>query len=203
MFGFFKKNKDVSKLKEEVYHSFNSVKKDINKVGEWVAHFDAKHKNFDKELVELKDQLYYIREDLNEIKDFVSFFGPQLTKQPFKQAQTGRDKQTAVQAVQTPVQTAVQTGILSGLTVMERAIVFALLNSDVKLSYEDLAAVLGKDKSTIRGQINGIRQKSEGLIEESIEPNGKKRIYIPEKMKEFVLKSVKVRVRPDKRAKKY
>jgi predicted transcriptional regulator len=101
------------------------------------------------------------------------------------------DKQAAGVYVQTPVQTAVQTGILETLTVMERAIVWALLNSEMKLSYEDLSVMLGKNKSTIRGQINAIKQKSEGLIEESSEANGKKRVFIPEEMKQIILKKEK------------
>ena len=84
---------------------------------------------------------------------------------------------------------------------MERAIVWALINSDMRLSYEDLSTVLGKDKSTIRGQINAIRRKSESLIQEVREPNGKKRVFIPEKVREMVLKEVKVRVK-DKKTKR-
>jgi len=69
------------------------------------------------------------------------------------------------------------------------------LNSDLKLSYEDLAAMLGKRKSTIRGQVNSIRQKSEGLIEEIVGENNKKRVFIPEKNKEILLKTRKVKSR--------
>jgi len=54
---------------------------------------------------------------------------------------------------------------------------------------------LGKEKSTIRGQINAIRQKSEGLIHETNEKNNKKRLFIPEIMREKLLKKAKVRVR--------
>jgi len=46
-----------------------------------------------------------------------------------------------------------------------------------------------------RGQINSIKQKSEGLIEEIVEKNGKKRVYVPEKVREKLLKYAKVRVR--------
>ena len=73
--------------------------------------------------------------------------------------------------------------------------VYILLNSDMKLSYDDLAAMLGKSRATIRGQINTIRQKSEGLIEETIEKNGKKRVFVPEEIKEILLKNSKVRVK--------
>ena len=64
----------------------------------------------------------------------------------------------------------------------------------MKLGYDDLSAILGKEKSTIRGQINAIKSKSENLIEESIEKNGKKRVFIPEEIKEKMLKKQKVRV---------
>ena len=76
------------------------------------------------------------------------------------------------------------------------------VNNDLKLSYEDLAAMLGKTKSTIRGQINSIKQKSEGVIEEYTEKNGKKRVYIPEETKEKLLKKAKVRVQIDKKGSK-
>jgi predicted DNA-binding protein (UPF0251 family) len=72
----------------------------------------------------------------------------------------------------------------------------------MKLSYDDLAAMMGKSRATVRGQINSIKQKSEGLVDEVIEANGKKRVFIPENIKEKLLKNVKVRVRkPEKRRK--
>lgn len=204
MFGWFGKSRRIDKLEKEIHHSFNSVKDDFNKVSKWIQHIDGKHKGHDEYLDEIKEQILVMKADLQEVKDFIAFFGPQISKQPFKHPQTAVGKQTAVEAVQTPVQTAVQTSILQGLTVMERAIVWALLNtdSDMKLSYEDLAALLGKDKSTIRGQVNTIRQKSEGLIEEHTETNGKKRVFIPEKMRVFLLKNVKVRVKSKKKEEK-
>jgi len=73
---------------------------------------------------------------------------------------------------------------------MERAVVWALLNTDLKLSYEDLSVALGKDKSTLRGQINNIKTKSERLVEEYTERDGKKRFYINEKKKTEILKGI-------------
>ena len=130
-----------------------------------------------------------------EIEDFINFFGPQLSKQLSSANQTTINKQAMPASVQTGVQTPVQTDILSNLTVMERAIVWSLLNSDMKLSYEDLAALLGKDKSTIRGQINTIKQKNPSIIEESRELNGKKRLYINPEIRGKIVKSVKVKVK--------
>jgi chromosome segregation and condensation protein ScpB len=111
------------------------------------------------------------------------------------------NKQTAPHTVQTGVQTGVQTDLLSNLTVMERAIVWALLNSEMRLSYEDIAALLGKDKSTIRGQINTIKQKNEGIILESREVSGKKRLYVPDEIRSMIIKSVKVKIKGSKSAK--
>ncbi len=189
--GFFGQKKRIEKLKLEVRDSFEGVKKDFKKVSEWISHLNSKEKNQEEILKDFKEDLSSLKLDIEEIKDFISFFGSQLSKQQT----THTIKQTALRNVQTPVQTAVQTSILDNLTVMERAIVWSLLNSDLKLSYEDLAAMLGKGKSTIRGQINAIKQKSEGLIMEQISENGKKRVYIPEEIKQIVIKSVKVRVK--------
>ncbi len=76
------------------------------------------------------------------------------------------------------------------------------MNSDIRLSYDDLAAVLGKERSTIRGHLNRIKQKSSGLVEEIIEKNGKKRVFIPEEIREKLLKKAKVRVEKTGKTKK-
>ena len=195
MLGLFGHKKRFNALKSEVHDSFGNVKRDFSKVGEWIKHLDDKHASHKDEIDNIKDQLLSIQGDLIEIKDFITFFGPQMSKNLSKQTQTNTLKQTPEGIVQTDVQTAVQTDILSNLTVMERAIVWALLNSEMKLSYEDLAALLGKDKSTIRGQINTIRQKNESIIMESIEVTGKKRLYIPTDIRSKIVKSVKIKVR--------
>jgi predicted transcriptional regulator len=197
MFGFFKKKSDTSKLEEDIKNSFNSVKEDFGKVGQWINHFDSTVKDKDKDIEALKQQLFMIRGELDDIKDFISLFGSKISKQP----QTDVIKQTGANAAQTVIQTAVQSGFLERLTLMERAIVGTLVNSENKLSYEDISVLLGKDKSTIRGQINAIKQKSDGLIMESSESNGKKRVFIPDEMKQILFKTAKVRVKQDKKKK--
>lgn len=197
----FRHKKNIEELKSDVQESFSHVKKDFNKVGEWISHLDEKHASHEGDLSILKDQLLNIQNDLLEIKDFISFFGPQVSGDPSKQTQTISTKQAPRGIVQTVVQTDVQTDVLSNLTVMERGIVWALLNSEMRLSYEDLAALLGKNKSTIRGQINIIKQKNEGLIMESRELSGKKRLYIPDEIKNSIIKSVKVKIKQSKKAK--
>ena len=203
MFGFFRKRREVETLKKEIEESFSHVKKDFAKVGDWISHLDGKHEVHEKELLDIKNQILGVQKDLLEIKDVVSFFGTNAPRALFKQPQTTRDKQPLSVAVQTGSQTAVETDVLANLTLMERAIVWALLNANMKLSYEDLSAILGKDKSTIRGQINAIRRKSESLIEEVRESNGKKRVYIPEEVRDKVLKGVKVRIKTEKSKRKY
>jgi len=195
MFGWFKKRDDTSRLQEEIKKSFDAVKDDFNKVGQWITHFDANHKEYSDEISEMKKQIFVLQNEIDDVKDFVSLFGSKISKQQ----QLPAIKQHGISTVQEHVQTAVQSNILDNLTLMERAIVWALVNSEDKLSYEDLSVVLGKDKSTVRGQINAIKQKGVGLIEEFREANGKKRVYIPEEMKQIILKNAKVRVKSQKK----
>ena len=202
MWSLFGHKKRVDKLKDDIQGSFDHVRKDFDKVGKWIKHLDDKHGLHNNDIYNIKDQLLTIQEDLAEIKDFISFFGPQLPNDSSKQTQTSAHKQTTHGDVQTDVQTPVQTDVLKNLTVMERGIVWVLLNSEMKLSYEDLASLLGKNKSTIRGQINTIKQKNDELILEYRELSGKKRLYIPEEIRSKIIKSVKIKVKSDKKVSK-
>jgi len=202
MFGIFRQKKRIDDLKKEVKESFDHVKKDFNKVGQWISHIDDKQKKNSSELENIKNQIIELKADLFEIKEYLSFFELDVGKRLSKQTQTKINKQTLNNVVQTPVQTPVQTDILSNLTVTERAIIWSLLNTEMNLSYEDLASLLGKDKSTLRGQVNSIRQKNEMLIKETKEATGKKRLFIPEEIKEKIIKNVKVRIKMKKNEKK-
>jgi len=194
MFGWFSGKREVEKVRGEIKNSFDSVKKDISSVSGWIKHLDSEKNLQKKEIDEIKDVLSTIKNEVEGMKNVLSIMNELKTNRVFKTPRQSFDKQTAVYAVQTGVQTGVQTPNLSQFSVTERAILWILLNSDIKLSYDDLAAMLGKERSTIRGQINTIKQKSEGLIEEDIEKNGKKRVFIPEEMKEKMIKKTKVRV---------
>jgi DNA-binding CsgD family transcriptional regulator len=143
--------------------------------------------------------------EISELRDLVSSLTNDVSERVFTTPINNKRKQTAVESVQTAGQTAGQTANfygISNLSVTERAIVWLLANSELKLSYDDIAAMLGKTKSTVRGQINSIRQKSEGLVMESVERNGKKRVYMPEEIKEKMLKKAKVRVKKGEKPKK-
>jgi len=194
MFGWIFGKKEADKVKEEIKGSFELVKKDISAVTGWIKHLDSEKNLQQKEIGDIKECLSSLKEDLEGLKNVISFMGETKTNRVFKTVKGASSKQAAVEAVQTGVQTGVQTPDLDSFSITERAIIWVLLNSDMKLSYEDIAAMLGKEKSTIRGQINSIKQKSEGIIEELIEQNGKKRVFIPEKMREKLLKRQKVRV---------
>lgn len=202
MFGwiFGKSNK---KLAEETKKSFSLVKEDIEKVGKWIKHLDQTDKQLFDVLSEIKSELSTIRTEIDSMREGIDLVGMNDENKQLLKNSAVLGKQTAVEPVQEDVQTAVQTGnfadFLRSLSSNERLLIFTLLQSEMKLSYEDLALLVGKERSTVRGQINAIKQKSEGLIEEFIEKNGKKRVFIPAEMKEKLSKYAKVRVRGKKK----
>jgi hypothetical protein len=194
MFWIFKKRddkKEIETLKVAVQTGFNSAKQDIGKITSWIKHLDAKTIKANEGVLDLRQEISSLKEEVEGLKNILSILAD---KQSFKQRQPLFNKQTGDVDVLNTVQTAVQTDFLNRLSTTERAIVYVLLNSgDMKLSHEDLASILGKRKATIRGQINSIKQKSEGLISESIGENSKKRVYIPDNIREILLKKRKVR----------
>lgn len=195
MFWFFGNKREVERLKEDVRKGFDSVKKDITAVSGWIKHLDSERILHQKDLEELKEDLSSIKTEIDGLKNVLAMMNEMKVAGVFKTPKQLSNKQTGVYAVQTGVQTGVQTPKLDQFSVTERAILWVLLNTDMKLSYDDLAAMLGKERSTIRGQINRIRQRGHGIIEEITEKNGKKRVFIPENIKEKMLKKTKVRVR--------
>jgi len=200
MFNWFsRKNdkKEIEDVKKEVRSSFSLVKNDMDKISKWINHLNENDDSINSQLNDVKSEISNINDQVEQLKELISIVSDDIGKQLFKTPKPVYHKQTAVEPVQTAVQTAVQTGNfygISNLSITERAIIWVLANNELKLSYDDLAAMLGKTRSTIRGQINSIKQKSIGLIEEYTEKNGKKRVYIPEEMKEKILKKAKVRV---------
>jgi hypothetical protein len=199
---WFSHKKDVEDLKRDAKSSFDSVKRDINSINGWINFLESEKNNNKKDIEIIKDDLSTIKEELSSLKNIMNFMGEMKINSASKTPRQVFNKQTPVYAVQTGVQTGVQTPNLSQFSITERAILWVLLNSDLKLSYDDIAAMLGKERSTIRGQINTIRQKSGGLVEEEIEKNGKKRVFIPEEIKEKMLKKAKVRVSKEEKTKK-
>ena len=199
MFWLFTGKKEVKRVEEETKQGFENVKKDIQSVSGWIKHLDSEKKLQEKELEDLKEVLSTMRDEIDGIKNVVSIMGDVKPNKLFKTNKQLFNKQPAVLGVQTGVQTGVETPNLDQFSITERAIIWVLLHSELKLSYDDLSAMLGKERSTVRGQINRIKQKSETLIEEVIEKNGKKRVFIPENMKEKLLKKSKVRVNMGKK----
>jgi hypothetical protein len=196
MFWWSSKKK-VNELEKKTQDGFSSVKKDIETIGSWIKHLDNQNKQLFNFITTFSNDLSSLNEELCLLKDGVeSISNEEENKQLFNKLPK-MSKQTAVYDVQNSVQTAVQTdnfhGILKRLTGNERLLVFTLLNSNMKLSYEDLSLLLGKERSTIRGQINSIKQKSEILIREISEKNGKKRVFVPEEIKGKMEKYAKVR----------
>lgn len=205
MFGFGTK-KRVQKLENEIKSSFEGVKKDFEGVGKWIKHLDRHKKEHIDYISGFKNDLATIKQELVALKELISVADLEEENKQLSKKAAVLNKQTAVVPVQEPVQTGVQTGnfhgILNNFSSNERLLVFTLMNSSLKLSYEDLARLLGKERSTIRGQINTIKQKSEGLLEEIVEPNGKKRVFVSLAIREKLQKYAKVRVRVRKKYKK-
>ncbi len=195
MFWFFGGKKEVDRLKEDTKKGFDFVKKDITSVSGWIKHLDSEKELQKKDINDIKEDLSTVKNEVEGLKNILSMMNEMKISGAFKTGKQVFNKQRGVYAVQTAVETGVQTPKLDQFSITERAILWILLNTDMKLSYDDLASMLGKERSTIRGQINRIKQKSESLVEEITEKNGKKRVFIPEDMKEKLLKKTKVRVR--------
>ena len=202
MFDWFFGKKDMKKVKEETRKGFESVKKDIQSASEWIKHLNYEKDLHKKEIKDIKNVLSTIKEDIDELKSLVSLVDGINSKWMFKTSKQVFNKQTGVYPVQTGVQTGVQTPNLDDFSTSERAILWVLINTDMKLSYDDIAAVLGKERSTVRGQINAIKSKSESIIQEVMEKNGKKRVFIALEIREKLLKKAKVRVGKDKKQQK-
>lgn len=191
-----KHEKKWKDLHEKLDNSFVNIKKDAVNFSKWINHLHTKKEEHHSRISTIERKLYKIEEMIEELSKKQIFL--EQSKQLFKHKQpNSRLKQLAV-GVQTGVQTANLTDlkeisiVLKNLTVMERAVVWVLLNTDLKMSYEDISVTLGKDKSTVRGQLNNIKRKSESLISESTEySTGKKRYFIHDEIKNELLKDIR------------
>jgi len=118
----------------------------MGNVSHWIKHLETSNSKLNEEVQELREILSTINDEVENIKNVVAVVG---NREMFKRPSTVFNKQTVFKGVLNSVQTGVQTVFLDNLSATERAIVLVLLNSDIKLSYEDLAAMLGKRKATI------------------------------------------------------
>lgn len=195
MFGWFGKKKEVEKVREETLVGFSRVKTDIDNIGKWIKHLDSHHKLHKSEISEIKEDLSSIKNDIEILKNSFPMINGVQNAQNSRPTKRAFNKQSAVQVIQAAVQTVDQSPNFDLFSPNERLILWTLINTDMRLSYEDIASLLGKEKSTVKGQINAIKAKSESIMLESTEKNGKKRLYIPEEIKAKLLKKPKVRVR--------
>ena len=194
----FGNKKEVERVKEETKKSFDSVKNDISDISRWIKHLDSE-KNYQKREVEdIKDVLSSVKKDVGELKNVVMLMGGLKMDGKLRLSKQLTKRRAADQADQT----ADQTPNFDQFSTTEKAILWVLVNTDMKLSYDDIGAMMNKERSTVRNQINNIRQKNPSMINEIIEKNGKKRVFIPENIKEILLKKSKVRVNNQKRIKK-
>lgn len=195
MFNWLFKKEDKQGFEQHkglVQTALNNVKQDMGNISKWIKHLDSQDSDIKKDIKEIVVEISSMKKELDEIRSMVAENKVIEIEPTLKQRQTARPKQTAVYDVQTAVQTTVQAAFFTKLSISEKAIVGILLNTDMKLSYEDLAAMMSKDTATVRGQVNSIKQKCTGLIEEQIEKNGKKRLFVPENMRDLLLNKSKM-----------
>jgi len=167
--------------------SFKNIKNDMSDVSKWLSHFREKHSDHNQKFDVINYRVERIEEAIEGMQDVWTRVQTAVqTGGLSKQAQTD-SRPNSRPKVSKQVET---LEVLRNLTMMERAVVWALLNTDLKLSYEDLSVALGKDKSTLRGQINSLKTKSDSLIEEHTENDGKKRFFISEKKKSEILRGI-------------
>ena len=201
VWGFFRKKEAWIHERFESLHrhlgvSFSAIKKDMTEINRWLYAFQEQHKNHKKGYTEIERRVREIEailpsllRDLEAMQTVVQT--AVQNKQSYKQQQTNsRLGQTQDEPFMSQ---------LRGLSITERAIVWVLLNTDLKYSYEDLKSALGKDESTLRGQINQIKKRCPHLIHEYAENSGKKRFFIDEKIKSELFKTNQQR--PPKRGK--
>jgi len=188
--SFGKKRDLIEEVHSKLNNSFSNIKKDFTKVSVWINHLDDHRKRHDERISRVEEKIGILEELLYRLQEKEEF------KQVFKHKQTGRLNKQPFKRVfkQGEIDEDNELGgMLDGLTVMERAALWVLLNTEMKLSYEDLAVALGKNKNTVRVQLNNIKKKCPGLISESLDNEGRKRLHIEDEDKEDILKTVKIR----------
>ena len=147
MFGWFSWKKESKKIRDDTKTGFEFVKKDISSLTGWIKHLDSEKNIQKRDIDQIKYDLASIKNEIESIKNVISIMNNLKPKRVFKTNRGLLDKQTPVYAVQTGVQTGVQTPNLDQFSVTERAILWILLNADMKLGYDDLSTILGKEKA--------------------------------------------------------
>ena len=133
----FGNKKEIERVEEDTKHGFELVKKDVQSVTGWIKHLDSERQLQKNEFDLIKDDLSMVREEIEGLKNMVSMLGNLRPSGGFKTPRRMSNKQTAVQGVEIGVETAVQTPNLDQFSTTERALIWILLNTDMKLSYEE------------------------------------------------------------------
>ncbi|MBS3108573.1 hypothetical protein J4409_01750 [Candidatus Woesearchaeota archaeon] len=177
----------IGNINSSLHKSFSNVKTDITNLINMFNKLNENHDVKDKKIAIIEKRI----DDLEGVfSDMLVNFKQNtaighMFEQPFGHKQTDVRLKQNVMIVQTD---RLGDKWTKNLTPMERVIMNILLNTNIKLSYEDLSVMIGRDSSTIRGQMNNIKQKNESLVCEYIERTGKKRFFIDEQRKNEILK---------------
>src|SRR3989344_8793616 len=136
----FGNKKEIERVEEDTKHGFELVKKDVQSVTGWIKHLDSERQLQKNEFDIIKDDLSTVREEIEGLKNMISMLGNLRPSGGFKASRQVSNKQTANYGVETAVEMGVQTPKLEQFSITERALIWILLNTDMKLSYEDLDA---------------------------------------------------------------
>lgn len=188
-FWFFrdKRNEtDPDTFSKKVKNSFINVKNDMQKILEWISFLKINYEKSENRLSEIEKNLENMKIrilNLEEDKNRAAVWTADQTA-----VQTAVQNWTAVR----PKQTAVQKEVgdlekyFNGLTWREGELLSILLNTEREMDYNDLCEMVGRDQSTLRGQVNKIKIKYPGAIEETVTNKGKKSFSMNQELKEKI-----------------
>lgn len=189
---FWLKKKDYNNLGEKFDNIHSSLHKSFLNVKMDVTHLIAKIDKINEDHIMKKSEIEELNKRVNQIEQIIDHMFNQKTRvfgQPFEVKQTNIGFKQPNSFIRTDNQMDRKGDKWTrNFTPMERTIINILLNTDMQLSYDDLSVMMGRDKSTIRGQMNNIKMKNELLVTEIVQKDGKKRFYVEDRLKSEILR---------------
>ena len=82
-FLWFGKKRDIE-VSDEIKSSFENVKQDIDKISAWITHLHTQDNKHHTKIEQVYDEILKIKEDIDGIKSFISFFDSSISKGVFK-----------------------------------------------------------------------------------------------------------------------
>ncbi len=202
----------LSKVLHEKHDHHNEIHaKDIDNINRWIDHLHDLSKDQEKYMKDLEKNISSAFERYNKyLVDIYRIVADQqslirkreesvqarpemrLDAQTEASRQKKDDSATSLSQTKTPIGQGYDDGAKpisyysDILTHSEKRILAELCNTDMKLSYKDLAVVLGVSPNTAKNHVCHIRNKG-FPIKEADDSKGVKRYYVPDNMKKVLL----------------